>query len=266
MGETKEEVDLSHYDLRDTFVIREAARLIAGVDPYAHSDDEWQGTALAARIFEIEQAMSRAVDRADAELTFMHVGPDVPHDQVYPPWYQSDEDGNLPKVLPSTEMWTAFRRYRYSRDTAALFTEIDYEKDEFRREDITVWLQRVNYKGASYFLPKGAQPDSSEQAQITQLKAEIARLQSELEKARASQCAPLLVHDGALKFRHETRLLGLVWAVQERFAGNNLDISDRDTWQAQMDVINWLMEQEPGMSKATATAIDRIAMPFSRGK
>ncbi|AWB33898.1 hypothetical protein [Orrella marina] len=69
-----------------------------------------------------------------------------------------------------------------------------------------------------------------------------------------------------LAFRYETDLLQLVAKVQERYLGDNFDPSDPDTRPPQAHVIEWLRESDPTLSEADAKAVDRIAMPFKRGK
>lgn len=111
------------------------------------------------------------------------------------------------------------------------------------------------------------------QRSLTEMREEAARLQievsslkSELAKMKADQPIQQRARQGGLQFLHETRLLRLVANAQERYAGENLNILDRDTWPRKDDVVDWLQKKEAGLSKKTAEVIDTIAMPFSRGK
>lgn len=130
------------------------------------------------------------------------------------------------------------------------------------------------------------QPDSNDPsfATVTALKQKAIRWLSQvltLDPAHAGQethapdqltpvrtpnvSEPLASRRG-LSFRYETRALQLVAEVQERYLGPTYDPQDQDTRPAKAHVIEWLRNERGVASEAEASAIDRIAMPFSRAR
>jgi hypothetical protein len=101
-------------------------------------------------------------------------------------------------------------------------------------------------------------------ARVKELEEEVTRLKSAppAQTNGFEYCAP----SGRLTFNYETKGLLLVAAVQERYLGTNYDPQDADTRPAKAHVIDWLKSEKGVGSDVAAAAIDRVAMPFERGK
>lgn len=99
------------------------------------------------------------------------------------------------------------------------------------------------------------------------LRSEVSRMQSEAttQVNTNQQLQPHEKSEG-LSFRHETALLRLVAEVQERYLGDNFDPRDSNTKPPQLHVIEWLRRSHSTLSEVDAKAVDRVAMPFKRGK
>lgn len=64
----------------------------------------------------------------------------------------------------------------------------------------------------------------------------------------------------------EGKLGQLVVAAQERFwnRARGFDPSDRDTFSSQDTIIEWIKEQQPGISNVKAKAVEMVACPIDR--
>lgn len=283
-------IDLSHYDLIDHFTSREAACLIAGIDPNMQEVTDLFGSPEFARMRAVEDAMEQAHGFAVEALKDMATSVDVVFDgaQPFAPWHTDlDEQGELIAMLPCLEVLREFNSFKVHRDESRLIGRgFGFNLAKFRREDITAWLQAKGYKQARYFLPSGP-INKIDAAEVECLQERVAQLESELDDAynaakaneadferHLAYCATssdiqspeLAPSSGGLSFHYETDLLKLVAAVQDRYLGEHYNPDDLDTRPRKDAVIDWLIEQNPGMSNARAEAIDRVAMPFNRGK
>lgn len=274
------DIDLAHYDLIEQFSAREAACLIAGIDPNMQDVTELYGSPEFARMRTIEDAMEYACKTAedalrDAALDFDFVFSDSARPELSPPWYGStDLHGELIPMLPCLGHWKALWKINRDGDEKHVFLDTRFDREKFRRQDIVQWLQATRYQKARYFAPNTElDKETAHQAEIDRLqaradmtqlflddaKAEIKRLQAELSSMKPAV-------SGSLSFRYETDLLGLVAKVQAKFLGDNYDHDDPDTRPRKDSVVEWLKEQDPSLSNVTTDAIDRVAMPFNRGK
>lgn len=188
MSETKEEerVDLSHYDLKDRFSRHEAACLIAGIDPYQCDQGDLRGTVEWARMLATDGALEEGCITANAQLQVLFDNK-IAANYSSPPWHDGSGAGGGAS-LPSIWHWSLFidycNKHSYPADVSGA---IDFQRLSFYRKDIVSWLQAKGYAGAQYFLSRREQADNPQQAEIDHLHAEVARLQSELAQAKASQ-------------------------------------------------------------------------------
>jgi hypothetical protein len=260
-------IDLSHYDLIDTFTALEAACLIAGIDPNRQEVVELYGSPEFARMTVIEEAIKSDNESAGMDLLFM-CGDDPASEIIYPPWYSTDSDGELIPRLPSIEQINDFQAYKHTKNEKYLQRSYNFHSQKFGRKELTDWISAKGYAQARYFVSAITARDNAANAQseASRLQSENAQLRAKLEQAQAGQRATQQPQAIGLSFRHETELLKLVAAVQDRYLGDNYDPGDTDTRPRKEDVVEWLMVQCPGLSRVSAEAIDRVAMPFSRGK
>ena len=212
-------VDLSHFDLKDSFTAYEAACLVAGVDPYVTDRNELFGTPEWGRVRVIEDSIEdsfKAVEEAfsvEAETPAFTVGAAV----LIAPWSENDPEGEWIPMIHSIQQHEAFSKYAETDDASYLLEPRRIEDQRFMRRYIEKWLQAKQYRKACYFWTEQdrqkergatATDEASEQKEIAQLKAEVSRLQSELAQAQASEPAldgeqrddldKLLRHIGAL--------------------------------------------------------------------
>ncbi|MCM2621288.1 hypothetical protein [Alcaligenes faecalis] len=101
---------------------------------------------------------------------------------------------------------------------------------------------------------------------IERLEAEVSLLRSELAKAKAGQPAEPQGFTGSLSFLYETAPLRLVSAVQQEFLSLERNYSDFDMRPPKEKIVAWIMQQDRSLERPTAEAIERVAMPFKRGK
>ena len=109
-----------------------------------------------------------------------------------PPWYTAqDADGELIPMLPSIDLWAAFHKHQDTgNELHVLNNRVRAQFAQFRREDITAWLQAKGYKQAKYFLSSKEQAPDGEalhQAEIDKMQAQIDWLREELEKKKSEQ-------------------------------------------------------------------------------
>ncbi len=110
--------------------------------------------------------------------------------------------------------------------------------------------------------------NGGDQQTIEMLRARIVELEKELTDARRhAESRPATADDqGQLSFRYETSLLRLVADTQERYLGDNYDPDDMDSRPRKDAVVAWLRELDSSLSETSAEAVDRVAMPFNRGR
>lgn len=202
MSDTEEEkcVDLSHYDLKDEFSAYDAACLIAGIDPYAQSDDELRGGQSWGRVRAIWDAIDAACERVSVAFIDEAHAPQYRSgaQTIVAPWGETDPDGEWIPMLPSVQQEAAFIAYMRTLLTSYLTREFEARHQSFRRADIAEWLKGRNFKNAYYFwTPSNGAPQSAE---IDRLNAELSRavvirreceaeifsLESELARAKNS--------------------------------------------------------------------------------
>lgn len=166
---TQEKIDLSHYDLKNDFLLYEAACLIAGIDPYAQKLNDLCISPESTRVQTTLAAMHEAHKSAATAFTDMAFSFEITSDRrpVYDPWSIKKEQGEpMPPVLPSINMhdWLyCFKRYR---DASKLNLRISPSKDKFKREDITKWLQAKGYKQACYFIDSDPDDAGEERQEV----------------------------------------------------------------------------------------------------
>lgn len=184
--EQREEINLSHYDLMDRFTGRQAACLIAGIDPNMHDLAELCGTVEFARMRTIEDAMEQAFGYAQAAVTKdleaypPGFGFEYPAE---PPWLRRPAGGDSHEfMLPSIDLldfWRGWPSGRINVDPSA------FDRQTFKRKDIVVWLEHKRFYGARYFLLELSTADSGDADvnksvldEIESLRAENVRLQA----------------------------------------------------------------------------------------
>ncbi|MCA7956395.1 hypothetical protein LGM14_02625 [Burkholderia multivorans] len=59
-------------------------------------------------------------------------------------------------------------------------------------------------------------------------------------------------------------LMEISIAVQRRYWGDNWNADDRDTWASQADILEWLKQTYPTLSKAQRKAVELVACPVDR--
>lgn len=178
------------------------------------------GSPEFARMRVVEDAMEQAADLALEALKDMAFSVPVifEGEEPYEPWLTDmDAQGELIAMLPSTGLVRLFKKFKALRDEKLLMgVHSDFTRAKFRREEITAWLQAKGYKQARYFAPKKKPDEEAHQAAIDRLqaradhfqfhfeesKAEIARLQSELEQARDNHSTDDLPNDRDKLLRH----------------------------------------------------------------
>jgi len=155
--------DLSHYDLMDHFTARQAACLIAGIDPNLQDLANLYGTADVARMRTIEDAMEQAFGYAQAAVTKdledhpPGFGFEYPAE---PPWLRKPICGGGHEImLPSMDLldlWKGWPSGRINADPSV------FDRQTFRREDIAVWLKHKGFDGARYFLSDSVRADGGD--------------------------------------------------------------------------------------------------------
>lgn len=153
----QEKIDLSHYDLIDTFSGRDAACLIAGIDPNQQEVTDLYGSPEFARMRTIEDAMEEAHKAAERE--FKDTAEYAEH-MLSDPWTgRTTTEGDTIPYLPCVNMRKWFYHLKNHQESAREAAKLKgvsfargYEKQKFLREDITQWLQAKGYKQACYFL------------------------------------------------------------------------------------------------------------------
>ncbi len=102
--------------------------------------------------------------------------------------------------------------------------------------------------------------------EVERLKAELVRMQPEAATIEVISPAQQQTQKSNLSFVYETPLLRMVSAVQKEFLSTERDYRDPDMRPPKEQIVEWIMQQDSDLKRPTAYAVDRIAMPFSRGK
>lgn len=71
------------------------------------------------------------------------------------------------------------------------------------------------------------------------------------------------MHSPACQRKHNTKLLELIDEVINRYYGENFELTDRDSWPKQIDVIEWLRSTY-SLSERLALAVDLVTRPDTR--
>ncbi|MGX5659386.1 hypothetical protein ACWKWV_06645 [Castellaniella ginsengisoli] len=202
MSDTKEEIDLSHYDLIDGFSAHDVAYLIAGVDPTEDPNVLIGLQPVWGRIVAVRQAIKQAHHRARCAL-YGAVGDYEAgrSKNIDTPWWtKSNEYPPHTDCLPDSEMWHALNKLQVEPDIPIMpdGTDIPTDKALFLREDIRIWLASTGYAGAHYFWterdrqqqvaielsPQRSDVEALRQAEIDRLQAQVDMSKLFLEDAR----------------------------------------------------------------------------------
>lgn len=253
-----ETVDLSHYDLKSFFSTWEIACLVAGKEPLDSGiSKDAPPPAVEIVLRSVESAATRA-----QELFYFFL-PKRPGDRLA-------EIKIAKHLLPSEEVRTVYKLFIDGDaipDFAAAGATRSVDKHKFWRQDVADWLGQAGYKETNYFTKD--LPESNDTEELSRLRVHIAALEKELADIKASNdqsTASQASTSSRLSFRHETDLLRLVAAVQARFLGDNYDPKEKDSRPSKDSILDWLKTEHGITSAETAKAVDRVAMPFSRGR
>ncbi|NLY64427.1 MAG: hypothetical protein GX070_05655 [Alcaligenaceae bacterium] len=241
---TQEKIDLSHYDLIDTFSAREAACLIAGFDP--KTEDAVYNYDY--RKFCAAQVIEDAIKEAhkEAERHFKGIGVHIAG--IIPdPWVREIKELEPVPYLPCTNMRAWFEHLKNTSSPSSEVAKIKgmsfsvgYEKIKFKREDIKRWLEEKDYNGARYFLSEHKKQlqkldyqkemldreliSLHEQARdLESLRQENAELKAQVEELGASQDIDPRLKNTLYKMIHAMAVIGYKYDPQ---AARNNAVSD----------------------------------------
>lgn len=148
MVEAGSSPDFGHYDLVDIFTLREAACLVAGVEPRTlRSGDRWPPSVQTVRDA-MELGHIEAVQWLRESVHALKPGDLC---EVVPPWDMADWPAGIRPMLPSTGARAAFT-YACSARDYALLIDFDHREPMLRRADVVTWLQVKQYRHSRYFL------------------------------------------------------------------------------------------------------------------
>jgi len=182
------------------------------------------------------------------------------------------DDESMPGPCVRSPMW-AKNLYVSKKNLSAywaIFGELPYLSDPRYAEFKRIKIEAVARESKLPMRLDGnpIPMDASEGVEIQLLRTKVIALERELAEINRGRVAVASMNIAApgLCFQYETRGLKLVAAVQERYLGPNYDPSDPDSRPAKAQVTGWLRHEKGVESDVEAAAIDRVAMPFERGR
>lgn len=137
--------NLSHWDLADTFSLRDAAFLMMGVDPSGPEVDKYSARHISERL---ETAYAGAIRRAEFEG---FVEPCFSFDAPEPENYMPEG-----AVLRSVELWERIDSFREHGDAPTFTGWLSYGNhshhgQRFSRREIARWLRENSMKSVYHF-------------------------------------------------------------------------------------------------------------------
>lgn len=220
--------------------VMEAACLLAGMNPYTDTNNLGYGS-----MDDVPYDMNKALLDEAIEDGLI---------QVFEKWMDSN---HMQSFIEAEDFAEWCDRTGIPRPLPWNFEKILPATDAGLRQ--LVEEQRQQLAQAAEEIERLQRVNENLTADIDHLREEIARLQ-----ANPSSGKTMLSNN--LSFRYETVFLKLAAEVQDRYFGDNYDPNDPDTRPRKDHVVEWLKNRNSDLTKPDLQAIDRVAMPFKRGK